>query len=259
MMNDTTSAYSGSDERKRLFRSRTNRVIGGVCGGIGDYFNIDPVIVRVVTALSALFGGLGLVIYIAGLILIPENPNESYSPGTQKRQYNNSSIIWGIVLIVIGILFLSDNFDFWMPHLYYFHWPRFLHWPHFLNWNLLFPIAIIIGGALFLVHALKKEPSAEDTAGTESRQSRFGSKTFYKISAEKKVAGVCAGIADYLNIDVPFVRLGWVVLTIYTHLFGLLAYIVLAVIAQEKPLGGVSDQQNAPQPPPDPTPPVDIQ
>ncbi len=63
-------------EPKRLYRSRSSRMLGGVCGGIAEYFNIDPTLVRLgVVALSLAAGG-GLLAYIIAAIIIPEVPME---------------------------------------------------------------------------------------------------------------------------------------------------------------------------------------
>ncbi|MCL2486253.1 MAG: PspC domain-containing protein [Oscillospiraceae bacterium] len=59
-------------ETKRLYRSRTNRMIAGVCGGIGEYLNIDPVLIRVVMVILALGAGAGLLAYLICAIIIPE-------------------------------------------------------------------------------------------------------------------------------------------------------------------------------------------
>lgn len=56
---------------KKLYRSRNQRMICGVCGGIGEYFNIDPTIIRLVWALFGLTGS-GLLVYIVAAIIIPE-------------------------------------------------------------------------------------------------------------------------------------------------------------------------------------------
>ncbi len=61
-------------EPKRLFRSRKDRVIGGVCGGMGNYFNIDPVLARVIWAVLFFAGGVGLLAYILAWIIVPEEP-----------------------------------------------------------------------------------------------------------------------------------------------------------------------------------------
>ena len=57
---------------KRLYRSKTNRVIGGVCGGMGEYFGIDPTIIRLIWVILALMGGTGIIAYIIAWIIIPE-------------------------------------------------------------------------------------------------------------------------------------------------------------------------------------------
>lgn len=59
---------------KRLFRSRTDRVLGGVCGGIAEYFDIDPVIVRLIWVLLVLAAGTGILLYIIAWIIIPSKP-----------------------------------------------------------------------------------------------------------------------------------------------------------------------------------------
>ena len=61
--------------QKRLYRSNANRMLAGVCGGIAEYFNIDPTIVRIIWVIATLFGFAGAVIYIAGAFIIPEKPD----------------------------------------------------------------------------------------------------------------------------------------------------------------------------------------
>lgn len=67
---------------KRLYRSRTNRIIAGVCGGLGDYFDIDPVLVRVIfVAFLLAFGSTALLYVILWLIV----PNEPGARSTVKK------------------------------------------------------------------------------------------------------------------------------------------------------------------------------
>ena len=61
---------------KKLYRIRTGRTILGVCGGLANYFDIDPTIVRVVFALIGLFWGAGILAYFIMALVIPENPYE---------------------------------------------------------------------------------------------------------------------------------------------------------------------------------------
>ncbi|MCL2402287.1 MAG: PspC domain-containing protein [Oscillospiraceae bacterium] len=56
---------------KRLYRSRTNRIIAGVCGGFGEYFNIDPVIIRI---LAIVIPGFGWFAYLICALIIPSEP-----------------------------------------------------------------------------------------------------------------------------------------------------------------------------------------
>jgi len=57
---------------KKLYRSRTDRKIWGVCGGLAKYFDIDPTIVRVIAIVSIFFTGLGIIAYIVMALVVPE-------------------------------------------------------------------------------------------------------------------------------------------------------------------------------------------
>lgn len=61
---------------KKLYRSRNNRMLGGVCGGIAEFFDIDPTIIRVVYVLLSLFTAAfpGILLYIICLLIIPNDP-----------------------------------------------------------------------------------------------------------------------------------------------------------------------------------------
>lgn len=59
---------------KRLYRSRTDRQLAGVCGGIADYLAVDPTIVRVLWVILSLAGGPGLLLYIVLALVVPEEP-----------------------------------------------------------------------------------------------------------------------------------------------------------------------------------------
>jgi phage shock protein PspC (stress-responsive transcriptional regulator) len=64
---------------KRLYRSRNERVIWGICGGLGKYFNVDPVLMRVIAVLTLCFGGWGILAYIILRFIIPLEPEEAVS------------------------------------------------------------------------------------------------------------------------------------------------------------------------------------
>ncbi len=58
----------------KLYRSKKNRIIAGVCGGIGEYFNVDPTLIRLLWLLISILGGSGILAYIIAWIIIPEEP-----------------------------------------------------------------------------------------------------------------------------------------------------------------------------------------
>ncbi len=62
------------EERKKLYRSVDERIVGGVCGGIAEYFKIDPVLVRIIFILLFFGAGTGLLAYIIAWIIVPEEP-----------------------------------------------------------------------------------------------------------------------------------------------------------------------------------------
>ncbi len=119
--------------KKILYRSKTDRYIGGVAGGIAKYFEVDPLIIRIIFILLALSGGSGIVVYIILWILIPEEGEsrvknadigENIKKGADKmaqeikkdpKTQTNGRIIGGLILITIGAIFLIENF---FPGLY---------------------------------------------------------------------------------------------------------------------------------------------
>ncbi len=125
-------------EQSRLYRSYKNSVIGGVCGGLGNYLNTDPILFRVLFVVAFLVGGTGLLAYIILWIVIPiepipnisnqnpygepstamnmeeENNNNKTEPDNmeeQKKQPKNDGNLWGgLILITLGAIFLIDRF-----------------------------------------------------------------------------------------------------------------------------------------------------
>lgn len=65
-------------EIKRLYRSRKNRVFAGICGGLGEYWEVDPVLIRLFWLLLIIFSGIfpGLIAYIFAIMIVPEEPKD---------------------------------------------------------------------------------------------------------------------------------------------------------------------------------------
>jgi len=125
-----------------LNKSSSNRVIFGVCGGLAEYFQIDPVIVRVVFVVLTIWGGLGLVVYIILAVLMPNHTPEKTVEA--KPGFRKNSLYWlGIAFIILGILLLLESFN----NIY-----QFL--PDFQIDSVFFPLLVIFFGIWFLT----KEP-----------------------------------------------------------------------------------------------------
>jgi len=62
---------------RRLYRSRTDRMLLGVCGGLGKYFNVDPTLVRVIAVVSLLLGLTGILVYLVLAVVIPLEPGDA--------------------------------------------------------------------------------------------------------------------------------------------------------------------------------------
>lgn len=65
-----------NNDYRKLMRSKVNRMICGVCGGIGEYLNVDPTLVRLIWLLCSLAScGTGLIVYIVAAVIMPEDDN----------------------------------------------------------------------------------------------------------------------------------------------------------------------------------------
>ena len=95
-----------SEAPKKLRRSKADQVLGGVAGGLGHYFALDPVLVRIAFVLLVLAGGSGLLLYIVLWIVIPEaTPDEDVAAVAGDRRELGGLIIGG-ALVVIGAIIL---------------------------------------------------------------------------------------------------------------------------------------------------------
>lgn len=97
---------------RRLYRSRDDRVIGGVCAGIAKYFDIDPVLVRVGAVALVFLGGAGILAYLAAVLLIPNEGEAGQPPEAPKR----GMAITGVVLLVVAICVVLPFQGGWGPN-----------------------------------------------------------------------------------------------------------------------------------------------
>jgi len=76
---------------KKLYKSRTDCKLGGVCGGIAEYFNIDSTLVRLALVVFVLLGGSGLLAYIIAVLVIPEAPTHDTTQHDHNDTYYDNS------------------------------------------------------------------------------------------------------------------------------------------------------------------------
>lgn len=160
---DLKDLKGGKNQVKRLYRSTRQKVIGGVCGGLAEYFEVDVVLIRLVVVLLALIGGPGIIGYIIAWIITPEEPsgqgskpmagglqdkgsgevggdidNEDASAsededGRHASSAKRSRALFGYALVAVGAFFLLRgyidvpwlSFQFWRPFSRYL-WPLML-------------------------------------------------------------------------------------------------------------------------------------
>ncbi len=219
-----------AQQPKKLYRSKSDRMIAGVCGGAAKYLNLDPQIVRIVWALSVFAGGVGLVAYIAAWIVVPENPHEE-EPPAKKEKKSDSTMIWGLVLIAIGGFLLLQRSD-WFGFYPFWDWGPW--WSDRFDAGVVLPIILIVVGIVYLISVSKKETEAKAPQVEKSGGSTMEKKLTRSVS-DKMIAGVCGGIARYFNIDSSIVRILWVVATVVaTPVLGVLIYIVMIIVVPEE-------------------------
>ncbi len=148
---------------KKLYRSRSKKVIAGIAGGLGDYIGVDPVIIRIILILITIINGIGILVYIIMWIVIQEEPsnisakmNPGVDTGESKSDESTNSnsinpqniitpepstkgrVVFGAILIGIGLIFLFDKF---IPS---------------LDFEVLFFVSMILLGIFLLLNSFNK-------------------------------------------------------------------------------------------------------
>lgn len=75
---------------KRIYRSRNEKVIAGVCGGLGEYLGVDPVLIRIAWVVMVICAGTGILAYILAWIFIPKEPALGIRPGQEAQPAANT-------------------------------------------------------------------------------------------------------------------------------------------------------------------------
>lgn len=145
--------------KRKLYRSREDRIITGVCGGLGEYFTVDPILIRLVFVLLAIMGGHGILLYLLLAIIVPVQPGESvnvdrkgkikeFAAGVQagvqsvardlkenKSWFSNPRHLAGSIILFIG---LAAMFSQMFPE-------------YWLGWEIMWPILLLFIGAYIII------------------------------------------------------------------------------------------------------------
>jgi phage shock protein PspC (stress-responsive transcriptional regulator) len=202
---------------KELRRSRTDRMVAGVCGGLGRYFDVNPVFFRVGFVVLALLGGAGILIYGAALLVIPDDgERDSIVAEVLRDHRKRPAALVGLGLVAVaGAVLLSHA----------------RVWPH---GDAAWVLVLIAGGILLWSQrrppktpAAQKGPAADAAAEPEpARRSLFG-----PVFGGLLVAGGLLGLLQVLGVDVPWA----IALDVAAVLVGLA--VVIGAILQQRVAG----------------------
>jgi len=158
------------EKNKRLYRSAKSKVFGGVAGGIAEYFDIDPIIIRLLFVIIAFAGGGGAVVYLILWVALPLEPLTTFNMNMGSGEYtdagnqgtgaaadnntgtpdpfrmpvkseNRNGLIGGIVLIILGLIFLANRF---IPS---------------INFHDLWPLVLVVIGGVLIATSFAERKS----------------------------------------------------------------------------------------------------
>ncbi|MER3522934.1 MAG: hypothetical protein C4326_02420 [Ignavibacteria bacterium] len=173
------------------------------------------------------------------MIIIPKEPFPGSPPFTeQPAGSNKNSTFWGLLLIAVGLFLFFENIGwaFWKP------------WWWF-NADILLPVILILVGVAFLWggrNALSRtpteaEPSPQESAPPSPEAASRPERRFYRSVSDRKLFGVCGGIAEYFEIDSTIVRILFVLAAVMSFGMALIAYVILAILLpKEQPRWNMS-------------------
>lgn len=138
----------------RLYRSRTDRVLFGVAGGVAERLGVDPALVRIAWILLTLAWGFGFILYVVMAFVVPEVPEAPESqagvatgevagaaggaPVARRHDDGRGALLFGLILVLVGAWFLARQ---WLP---------------FLDTDLLWPVVLIAIGAVLVLGAIRR-------------------------------------------------------------------------------------------------------
>jgi phage shock protein C len=243
--------------RSTLYRHPSDKMVGGVCGGLADFLRWDPMLVRILWVVATLItGGGGILAYLALWLLLPVGTVASGQIRSAAIELNERSLGVGAKLLIgLGLVWLLANlgilpplWDAFWTVMSVFFWPALLIGIGYLllrgtgatnEWRL------NLNGWRNRVRTDIKTPSREDLAGSfQSLRARIPLK---RSKRDRVFMGVCGGIGKKVGIDANLVRLIWAAVSIGSIGMGVLFYVGLALLLPEEQPADLSTYHVVPQ------------
>lgn len=143
--------------QKNLYRSCKNQIFGGVSGGIGNYFEVDPVFIRLAFVITAFMGGLGVALYLIAWVIVPLDPScksdksaqdeieqkakevaNEFEKVAKERKGGDGKVVLGLILLILGLMFLFQNLF------------------NVNVWHNFWPLVLVIIGFIVIINSLRK-------------------------------------------------------------------------------------------------------
>jgi len=226
-----------TEQRRRLFRSQTNKVIAGVCGGLAEYLNVDTTIIRLLWVLLTLLGGSGIILYVIAFFIVPERPFEiGEAPAPVKSEFG-SARFFGILFVAAGVVLLLDNLDILS---FCRIWDT--------AWEFVLPGILMLSGVYLLTKRSKLQTTISGQASSDepehsnvnqaqppisSANQTTNPKVFRRSLTDKKVFGICGGAGEYFGIDSTILRVAYAIFTVFSGGMGIILYFLMYLIVPE--------------------------
>ena len=243
-VNNVEEAPARAGKQRMLYRHPTNKMIGGVCGGLADFTGIDATFIRLAwVVMTIITSGGGVLAYLALWMLLPVGTVAAGQVSPAVISLNEKNVIRAAyVLIGLGVLWLLSNIGilgglwgaFWTVATIFF-WPALLIGAGYLllrgaNRDLKQDFANIRGRVKMNVNG--KVPSSDEVKdGVRDVRQRIPLK---RSRTDKVLLGVCGGIGQRLGIDANLVRLIWAAFSIGSIGMGVLVYVAVGLLLPEE-------------------------
>ena len=243
-VNNVEETPSRAGKQRMLYRHPTNKMIGGVCGGLADFTGIDATFIRLAwVVMTIITSGGGVLAYLALWMLLPVGTVAAGQVSPAVISLNEKNVIRAAyVLIGLGVLWLLSNIGilgglwgaFWTVATIFF-WPALLIGAGYLllrgaNRDLKQDFANIRSRVKMNVNG--KVPSSDEVKdGVRDVRQRIPLK---RSRTDKVLLGVCGGIGQRLGIDANLVRLIWAAFSIGSIGMGVLVYVAVGLLLPEE-------------------------